>query len=309
MSLKINIKHKTYEVICPVSGKHVFVRGLSIAEQNVLSSPVTSYTEGLKILLNVFYDAIQNKEVFKMTDDPNEDLFESFLKQVYWDDLTAIAIGILNRMNPDKNATLDLKVICTNENAPEVNEQGICGKQYTARFPYSNLISSINVNEDQEPIYNVKIEDEFPDYGVKVIVEAPNLFKELILLSIVDKLNRSDKVFKKHGISEYHKDALIATIFSMSSILEVQELENPENKIGLDFDKEIKIDDVIEFGKVLIQFESLNELTRKINPKKYGLESIGVSKCPKCGYEQEIDLKEWIIDTFFPPINKWWRFN
>jgi len=305
VSLKINIKHKTYEVICPVSGKHVFVRGLNIGEQNVLSTVVTSYTQGLKVLLNVMFDTIQNKEIYKLTDDPNEDLFGSFLKQTYWDDLVAIAIGILNIMNP-KNATLDLKVRCTNTEAEELNEEGICGKEYTASFLFNNLISSININEDQEPIYLQKYEDVFEEYGIKVTVETPNLYKELIILEIIDKLNRSEKAFKKHGITDFHKTAIITSLFAMNSIIGIQELEDPKNKIEVDFynpEKPLTIDDALEFGKVLIQFEDLSELTRSINPKKYGLESIGKAKCPKCGYIQEIDLKEWIIDSFFPPIN------
>ena len=302
MSFKINIKHKVYEVICPVSGKHVFVRGLSIAEQNVLGSSVTSYTEGLKILLNVFFDAIQNKEIYT-TDVKDEDLFENFLKQTYWDDLTAIAIGILNRINPEQDATLDLKVVCGNEQAKEVNEEGICGKQYTAKFAYNNLISSINVNEEKEPIYDVVETQEFSDYGVKVTTEAPNLYKELLLLGVIDKLNRGgSKAFKKHEISDYHKDAIIATIFSMNMITGIQELDNPENTIKIDFDN-LTIDSVLEFGKILIQFDSLNDLTKNINPKKFQLESISESTCPKCGFVQKIDLKEWIIDTFFPVID------
>jgi len=302
MSFKINIKHKVYEVICPVSGKHVFVRGLSIAEQNVLGSSVTSYSEGLKILLNVFFDAIQNKEVYS-TGVKDEDLFENFLKQTYWDDLTAIAIGILNRINPEKDATLDLKIVCSNDQAKELNEEGICGKQYTAKFAYDNLISSIKVNEEQKDIYSEINEDEFPDYGVKITVETPNLYKELLLLTLIDKLNRGGaKAFKKHDISDYHKDAVIATIFSMNMITGIQELDNPDNKIKLDFN-DLTIDSVLEFGKILIQFDSLNELTNSVNPEKFQLESISESKCPKCGFVQKIDLKEWIIDTFFPVIN------
>jgi len=295
----MKIKHKSYEVICPVSGHHVFVRGLNIGEQNILGTPVTSYVQGLNVLLNVLFDAIQNPEVFKMTDDPNEDLYDSFLKQTYWDDLLAISIGVLNRMAKDKQ-TLDLSIVCQNTEAPELNEEGICGTKFTASFPYNRLITDIKINEEKLPIYQEKIIKEFPDYGVEVTLETPNLFKELILLDTMERLSRAQKIFKKLNISEYHKTAILGIMISINAITQIKSLEDDE-LVKVDFNNP-KDEDFIQLAKVLLEFESLDEFTELINPDKYGLESVGETKCPKCGYVSQVDLKEWIINTFFPEL-------
>lgn len=293
----MKIKHKSYEVICPVSGHHVFVRGLNIGEQNILGTPVTSYVQGLNVLLNVIFDAIQNPEVFEL--EGAKDLYDGFLKQIYWDDLVAICIGILNRMAKDRQ-TLDLNIVCQNTEAPELNEEGICGTKYTANFPYNKLISNILINEEKEPVYTQKLTESFADYGVELTLETPNLYKELIILDAIERLTKAQKIFKKLNISEFHKPAILGIMISTNAITQIKSLDSDE-VVSVDFSA-IKDEDLIKLSQTLLEFESLDEFTNLINPKGYKIETIGESTCPKCGGTSHVDLKEWIINTFFPEL-------
>ena len=295
----MKIKHKSYEVICPVSGHHVFVRGLNIGEQNILGTPVTSYVQGLNVLLNVVFDAIQNPEVFKLGE--STDLYEGFLKQIYWDDLVSICIGILNRMAKDKQ-TLDLNITCQNTEASELNEDGICGTKYTAHFAYDKLISNILINEEKDPVYSQKITEAFADYGVEITLETPNLYKELIILSAIERLTKAQKIFKKLNITEYHKPAILGIMISTNAITKIKSVDSDES-VSVDFSS-IKDEDLIKLSQTLLEFESLDEFTKLVNPKGYKIETIGESTCPKCDGVSPVDLKEWIINTFFPELTE-----
>lgn len=300
MMIKLNIKHPTYEVKVPNFNKSLFVRGLSFKTKSALSSNVASQASQFALLFNVMWDAVQNKDEYQ-----ND--FEYFLKHTDWDDLAAIGVGILNITHKIEKDNISLTFTCQEPDAK--SESGECGKKYKASFKYSNLISKLNLNTEIPDLYDRTSTYVDEVQGVEIHCRFESLYYDSAILRIIDALKEEGcKAWKEFKFTDVVKNTIISALLHGSKIYKISEIANEENptpnaiELIYDLNDPNCLKTAIEFGSTLIELSYIDSdaLDKLVNPNESGLECMAEIQCPKCKKASPFDLKEWIINSFFP---------
>jgi len=290
---RMKIKHPVYEVPLPILGKNIMVRALTFKDKNKLVSNTMSKASSINLLYNVIWDLIETQEVF-------ESDFDNFMNNIGWDDFIAILIGVLNISNSSNGADIKLKIKCDGVTVDEAGDEVPCRHKYNVSFMYQNLIS--NFSKSTEPIYGVPVEKEIKDYNVKLTIEYPTIYKDLSVLFIIEKLRDAKKLFKKMDVSEKEQDLYLTILLNASAISKISDVSNPEEFIEFNYDLDSPdcLETAIDFASTLADFVDLDFIDDAINPNNYGIECKSEVTCPKCKTPKVLDLKEWILDSFFP---------
>ena len=292
-NFRLKIKHPVYEVPLPILGKNIMVRALTFKDKNKLISNTMNKASSINLLYNVIWDLIETQDVF-------ENDFNNFMNNIGWDDFIAILIGVLNISNSANGADIKLKVTCEGTITDDSGNEVDCGAKYNVSFMYKKLISSFTKSD--RPVYGVPIEKELEDYNVKLTIEYPTIYKDLSVLFIIEKLREAKKLFKKMNVSAKEQELYLTILLNASAISKISDLSNPEEFIEFNYDLDHPdcLETAVNFAATLAEFVDLDFINDVVNPNKFGIECKAEVTCPKCGTPKVLDLKEWILDSFFP---------
>ncbi len=282
--MPIKVKHPTYEVITPVFGKKVLVRGLTFKEEIALRESVTMYNKQASYLyLHAIYNCIENKEVYK-----ND--FEYFLTHTIDDDLAAIVLGIAILTVPEKK--LSFSVTCPN-----------CKKENTYSIPFENLITDIKVNQNNEPIFDAKSVISLPERDIEISVSFPNYKKAIIINDIIGTLSSDKSLWPKYNITEINLPLITTALLQCLIIDGVKQISTGES-VTISWNQEDPnfLDTIMELVKVIAEFDA--EILEKVNSwaplNKYYLKMEFKANCKNCNHALQGDLKSTVINLFRP---------
>ena len=84
-----------YEVVTPVTGRHFFVRAMTVAQESSIRESSVSDTKRLDIISRVLFECIEDKQ-------PPFDTFEGFEKNLAHEDRAALMFGLAVSTYGDK---------------------------------------------------------------------------------------------------------------------------------------------------------------------------------------------------------------
>ena len=153
-----------YQVILPHTLHELHVRGLSIEEEDVLKSSMTSPKMMYENLTNVIFSCIDDEDKKKAG---FKDV-RTFMSLITPSDRDALLMGIVIQSYDDIQ---DLYVTCSS-----------CGKNFTEK---SNMVENIDMtpyDNLETPILNLKPQVQIPEYGWTVYLKQPTLLDETNLI-------------------------------------------------------------------------------------------------------------------------------
>ena len=153
------IRFPVFEVITPISGLSVSVRGMTVAQESVIRESSTTARKMESITNQIIFECIENKV-------PPYDTLEGFEKTFSVIDKIALSYGILVTSYGDKQKFM---LQCPN-----------CGKTHEAEIELSKYVKITNY-EGNEDLIEKEITVDLPVSKYKAVIKIPTLYDRRIL--------------------------------------------------------------------------------------------------------------------------------
>jgi len=286
MAFKINLPET--EVILPVTGQAVRVQPLTLRHQQaIVESEVNTLSERYKFLTELLFDRIVNKDIFNNS-------YDIFLQNVYDQDLSAIAYGVMS--------------VTHKKPYPFIKVCPRCGYVNTFEVPIKDIISEMNINAGGKDQFYKEIH-EFKDENTGVTFR-------LKLASVGDYI-ASLKYLESKGINILKESVNADNVLSLAlklkvtmilpALFSIVDAEGQEIKID-PYNKNI-LNQVYDILTNMIPDSVLDDVLEFINENlvgkyyiKYGFKAICTNPACESHKKKEPDFYDVDILTDFFPI-------
>lgn len=264
----VPIKFPVFEVITPVAGYGVSVRGMTVAQESVVRESSTTSAKMDSITNQIIFECIENKV-------PPYDTLEGFEKSFSVIDKIALCYGILVTSYGD---TQKFMLQCPN-----------CGKSHEAEVVLSNHVKITNYDGDDN-LLQKEITVELPVSGYKAVIKIPTLFDRRVL--------NLTKGVTDEVISKMEKYLIVKRL-----IIPGTEIA-PD---GSTITKEYTVDKLMEIYSTMSNLPTLDNKVIfdawNDNFDKYGIVVEIPEVCPSCGYDYNASVS--IMMELFRNIRKY----
>lgn len=148
-----------YEVVTPVTGKHFFVRAMTVAQESLIRESVVSDAKRLSIINQIIFECIEDKQ-------PPYNTMEGFEKNLTNEDRAALMFGLAVSTYGEKQ---DYSLKCPK-----------CGADVKGSFLLPEIVE-LNMYDGDEDLLNKEITVELPVSKYKAVLRIPTLYDERVL--------------------------------------------------------------------------------------------------------------------------------